>query len=121
MPVICPYCDRVAELVKGDRIYPYRRDLHEKHFYLCSVCDAYVGCHPGTSEPLGRLANELLRALKIHAHCAFDKLWRTSTMTRTQAYRWLAEQLDIPDSKCHIGMFDGEQCRRAIKACEERE
>ncbi|WP_088258626.1 zinc-finger-containing protein [Fimbriiglobus ruber] len=26
------------------------------------TCDAYVGCHPGTETPLGRLANKELRA-----------------------------------------------------------
>lgn len=55
--VKCPYCERHAELVGGEVIYPHRPDLGSKKFWLCTPCNAYVGCHAGDdgTRPLGRL------------------------------------------------------------------
>lgn len=67
--VECPYCLKLADLVTGERIYPHRADLHSLQFYLCSDCNAYVGCHKRSNgAPLGRLANAELRAAKNKAH-----------------------------------------------------
>lgn len=105
-------------MVKGEVIYPHRRDLYEKPFYLCAPCDAYVGCHPGTINPLGRLANAELRRAKKAAHAAFDPKWREGGMKRQQAYKWLSEQLGITREECHIGMMDVDLCRRVVEVCK---
>lgn len=117
--MICDYCHGEAQLVGGDTIYPHRPDLRTKAFYLCRLCDAYVGCHPGTIRPLGRLANAELRHAKIEAHKAFDPLILAHT-SRSAAYRWLAKQLGINKHDCHIGMFDVETCRRVMEICNGR-
>jgi hypothetical protein len=113
---ICPYCNNEAQLVSGDVIYPHRPDLRSKAFYLCRQCGAYVGCHPGSVRPLGRLANAELRSAKIAAHEAFDPLLLNHE-SRSAAYRWLAQQLGINRADCHIGMFDVNQCRRVVEIC----
>lgn len=114
----CPYCGMDAELVGGDVIYPHRPDLHGKMFWSCHPCQAYVGCHDGTINPLGRLANAELRAAKISAHMAFDPLWRGSnSRSRRSAYRWLASRLGIKEGECHIGMFDVAMCKRVVEVC----
>jgi hypothetical protein len=38
-------------------------------------------------------------------------------MKRGQAYGWLAEQLGIDKSDCHIGMFDVKTCERVKFIC----
>lgn len=123
--VTCPYCDRSAELVGGDVIYPHRHDLARKKFWLCTPCNAFVGCHAqgdGT-RPLGRLANAELRAAKQAVHRVFDPLWRDSrphrNRLRRRAYEWLAGHLGIDVKKCHVGMFDVETCNRAAQICRE--
>jgi Protein of unknown function (DUF3268). len=116
--VTCPYCNRQARLVNGSQLYPHRPDLHSKQFYACLSCDAYVGCHPDTTRPLGRLANAELRAAKIAAHAAFDPLWRSGPMKRSHAYDWLATALGIPRHKCHIGGFNVEECKRVVEVCQ---
>lgn len=120
--VICDYCQQEAELVYGDAIYPHRQDLHLKRFWRCVSCQAYVGCHKFTEEPLGRLANAELRKMKMGAHSAFDPIWWGSKgkTTRSEAYAWLSDQLGIPFPECHIGMFDVEMCRNVIEICNER-
>ena len=115
----CPYCGAKTKLVGGDVIYPHRPDLSKKKFWQCEPCHAYVGCHPGTEEPLGRLADAKLRKAKMAAHQAFDPLWREGSKRRSEAYIWLAVQLDIPPSQCHIGMFDVVLCERVVEVCED--
>lgn len=115
--VTCSYCGKDAELVAGNVVYPHRWDLTDKKFWRCVPCDARVGCHPGTTEPLGRLADGLLRRAKMDAHAAFDPIWKRMMMKRTEAYGWLAKQMGIPEEDCHIGMFDLEQCNKAIQIC----
>lgn len=116
----CPYCGNTAELVTGVVRYPHRPDLSEKLFYQCLPCDAYVGCHPGTDKPLGRMANAELRVAKVMAHRAFDPLWQSGYMARRVAYKWLAYELDMANSACHIGMFDVEQCKRVVAVCKTK-
>lgn len=130
MPIICPYCTLPASLVGGDAIYPHRPDLYAKQFYFCAKDGAWVGCHPGTTDPLGRLANAELRQAKMAAHAAFDPIWQAryeakhandpkykKGMARGGRYKKLAELLGIPQQECHIGMFDVERCQRTVELC----
>jgi hypothetical protein len=114
---VCPYCGEFSKLVDGSVIYPHRPDLFAKKFYQCAPCDAYVGCHDGTTKPLGRLANAALRAAKKRAHAAFDPIWKSGQKKRGSAYAWLADRLGIDKQDCHIGMFDVDQCRRVVEIC----
>jgi hypothetical protein len=116
----CPYCGEPSKLVGGDAVYPHRQDLYSKKFYLCRPCDAYVGCHPNSETPLGRLANAELRRAKMATHRAFDPLWKEHGMRRSEAYQWLAEQLGIPAEECHVGMFDVARCNQAIEVCNRK-
>lgn len=115
MSLLCPYCNVDAPLVGGDQIYPHRPDLWHKHFYKCPQCGAYVGCHPGSTRALGRMANAELRTAKSNAHAFFDRLWKNGSMSRRQAYAWLSKAMGIPETETHIGMFDVDQCRRVVE------
>lgn len=114
---ICPYCGKLAWLASGRQLYPHRKDLSGKLFYRCAPCDAFVGCHPGTLQPLGTLANAELRRARMAAHQAFDPIWRGRARSRRSAYRWLAQQLGVAYEDCHIGMFDMGTCQRVIELC----
>lgn len=106
-------------LVSGNVVYPHRRDLGHRQFYLCKPCDAYVGVHVGTTKPLGRLANRELRLAKMAAHAAFDPLWRgQGHKKRKEAYGWLADTLGIEREDCHIGRFDVPLCLKTVDICE---
>lgn len=120
---ICPYCNTFSVPVTGKEIYPHRPDLAYKQFYACPKdCDAYVGCHPESNRPLGRLANKGLRQAKSAAHRAFDPFWKgaTSTMTRKEAYTWIAEELGIDVKECHIGLFDEAKCNAVMRICKNK-
>ncbi len=114
MTVYCDYCGHQASLVADSVIYGRS---YGHNAYLCRNCGAYVGSHKGTDEPLGRLANASLRRWKMAAHAAFDPLWQTGVFRgrRKAAYAWLATQMDLPIEQTHIGMFDEQQCQKAIE------
>ena len=116
MTLRCPYCERPAELVSGDAIYPHRPDLFGFKFWLCEPCGAYVGTHKNSKDhaPLGRLANAELRRLKQKVHAAFDPWWHSGLMKRGTAYAKLADLLGIEQRECHIGMFSEDRCREAL-------
>lgn len=110
----CRYCGEPARLVNGDQVYPHRPDLAGLKFWRCTPCDAWVGVHNGTENPLGILAKAELRKLKTLVHAAFDPIWQKRGMGRSKAYRWLAEGLGISKEECHVGMFDEARCKAAL-------
>mgnify|MGYP001573516870 CR=1 FL=1 len=114
----CPYCGERAKLTDSAHVYGGRS---YGLIWDCRPCDAYVGVHKGTSVALGRLANAELRRLKIKAHAAFDPLWKSGKMKRTDAYSLLAERMNIAKRNCHVGMFDEAQCRLAISVMTANE
>lgn len=116
MIVICPYCDAEAKLVSGDVVFPHRPDLKNKHFYRCEPCSARVGCHPGTTTPMGSLASKELRYQRSLAHLALDALWKRNYMTRQEAYLWLAQEFG---ASTHIGQSDEATCRKIRQLANE--
>ena len=108
--VQCDYCGRRAEFVDSKIVY----GKSYGKIHLCRHCNAHVGVHKGTDIPLGRLADAELRHWKKTAHAEFDPLWQRGMFKRNEAYAWLAARMNLPVEKTHIGMFDVEQCKRAI-------
>lgn len=121
--VACGECGRPAEHVKGDVVYPHRPDLASKDFYRCA-CEAQVGCHPGTLEPLGRPAGKATRTARSRAHAHFDALYKAvgqrhpqGGSPRKRGYRWLSGKLGIPHDQCHIGMMDMATANSVVEIC----
>jgi zinc-finger-containing domain len=136
----CPYCGSGVKKATGLQVYGKRcRPEFENHFYwVCDQfpwCDAYVGCHAGTDEPLGRLADRELRSWKEKAHLFFDPLWKRKIErlrqkkggyyegirheARSAGYAWLANKMGLSLEDCHFGSFDIAQCKAAIEICEK--
>ena len=110
---ICSYCGSPSECRNSSVIYGRSYGLA----WVCAnypTCDAYVGCHPDTAIPLGRLADKALRIAKSAVHRRFDPIWRGRQLSRERAYAWLAERLGIATGECHIGLFDEPTCQRAL-------
>jgi len=124
LPKICRYCQQAAKLLNiGDAGYPYRLDYGPT--WTCVPCQAWVGCHKGTKNALGGLANAELRIAKQAAHAAFDPLWQakirkegcSKNKARNAGYAWLATQLGIPVERTHIGYMNLEECRKVAEIC----
>ena len=118
-PSKCDVCgsDKI-KFVRNDEIYgqcfgdwPYA--------WLCLACSACVSCHKGTKNPLGRMANKQTRRLRHKAHDAFDPIWQSGLLSRTDAYNWLAERLNIEPADCHISWLTEEQLKATASYSRE--
>ena len=119
----CVECGGKGKVVSGLIAKPRLRHLHSRLFLLCD-CGAHVACHIGTAVSMGRPAGSETRKLRKQAHDALDAQWRRDGATalgmskaRHRTYAWLARELGMKTSHCHIGMFDAETCRKVIALC----
>lgn len=112
--MICPFCNNEAEWVENKEIYG--KNFGKSYMiWLCRPCKAYVGCHNNTKEPLGTMANNELRKLRVIAHDKFDIFWRTGYMQRKEAYKYLQKIMHLKHHEAHIAKFNKEQCLKLIQ------
>jgi hypothetical protein len=107
----CPYCKRPAVCIDSKEIYGKSYGM----LWICRPCDAYVGCHRGTKDALGTLANFALRRARNAAHAAFDPLWKKGHHDRGGAYALLADYMGIHSTQAHIALFDERQCEKVVE------
>ena len=123
IPTICRYCGGAVRLVSASKVYgpaaAARLGIERQSFYQCQNCNARVGCHPGSTRPLGNLANEALRMKRMETHHVFDSFWKERGMSRTQAYKWMAKKMRLSEELAHIGGFEIDRCQKLIKPYEK--
>lgn len=124
-PNICPYCHSSVTFTSHAVLYGGRTFSDWPYIYLCDnqTCLASVGVHAGTRHPLGTLADAATKTARKNAHAAFDPIWKNQKnkgKARTEAYAWLAKELDIEVWRCHISWFDVSYCKAVIKAVMRR-
>lgn len=113
----CPYCEKPAKYAPNEEFYGKR---YGKSYmcYFCKPCDAYVGTHNNTKEPLGTMANQDLRNWRKKAHRVIDPLWKSGKMKRNEMYKLLNNEFGY---SVHIGSADIVTCKRIIKFIETKE
>ena len=117
IPEICRYCG--SAVIEGNI-----RDLYgtgNQKIYYCVNCNAFVTCHKDTGQPMGKLANFVLRTKRRVVHKVFDSFWKKQGWSRTQAYRWLALSMSLPGGEAHIGNFEMDECEQVIRLCRSYE
>lgn len=117
---LCGKCNGECRLTDGKEVYPHRADLYEKHFYICDECTTFIGCHPGTTTPLGMAADRETRRARMLLHQRMlDPLWKnrsdgvSKNRARSDVYRYLAHELKLAPEDSHTGLFSLERCRDA--------
>ncbi|WP_417329200.1 zinc-finger-containing protein [Halomonas cupida] len=120
-PEQCPNCGKVVELVSNSEIYG--REFGDwPYAYRCidhRGCDSYVGLHPNTDLPLGKLADSFERQARKDNKRYFMDVLSRQNWSRNQAYAWLAQRMGIPESECHWGLFSVRQAHMAGAICKE--
>lgn len=122
-PTVCRFCNSRVKYTSHAEIYGGRTFSDWPFIYLCTneQCGASVGVHAGTAYPLGTLADTKTKNARKAAHAAFDPIWKSKQMKRGDAYKWLAEKLDIERWRCHISWFDIDYCQLVVKHCAARQ
>ena len=128
---MCPYCHGQAKFYPRSEAFYNGRDFGPLWACVKPDCMAWVGVHRGTMVALGTLANKELRILRTQVHAMFDPIWlrrweiRSATdpkyrkfMARNGRYKHLAELMHMDRERCHIAMFDENECRLAIKVIQ---
>ncbi|MCP0917703.1 DUF3268 family zinc-finger domain-containing protein [Acinetobacter indicus] len=101
--------------------------INQRSQYVCPTCNASIGVHRGNNAPLGGLANLALKSDRKLAHSYFDPLWQrklaiTPNITKSQArrmgYKWLSNELNIPQKLSHIAFFNSHLCKQVVEACK---
>ena len=110
--LVCPYCGGATRQADSAEIY---HGVSLGMIYLCKPCNAYVGCHKGTTLSMGRLANADLREAKKQAHHYLDQLWQPKVYKRPMVYNWLSESLGINREFTHIDMSNVKQCEKIVE------
>lgn len=66
------------------------------------------------------LVCEATLRLREAAHKSFDEIWKCGIMSRTAAYKWLAEQMKMKPEECHIARMDMFQCEHVIELSDRK-
>lgn len=93
-------------------------------FYSCSkfpVCRGSHGAHQGSGLPLGKPAKYETRRLRSEAHKIFDGYWKRIGLKKYDAYKFLANLMQIAPKKAHIALFNKSQCTKLIKKIKKRQ
>lgn len=95
MKIYCCKCEKRvdSEKVKGDVIYPHRKDLKYLTFWQCPTCKNYVGSHKKSKMPLGSIPDSKMRKLRNILHSLIDPIWKSNKMTRRQVYSEISKNL----------------------------
>lgn len=113
-PSSCDGCGssriRFYHLPKSKRLWPY--------VWACDLCGAQVGCHSGTKNPLGFMANKETRKLRADVHELLDRIWKSGWLSRARTYDWLAGMLELEQPTCHIAELTAAQLRAALDVIE---
>ena len=111
----CHYCN--CETLLIDSKDYYKSGVSYGYMYICPQCGACVGCYRYTKRSFGSVANKELRELRHRGHHYFDQIWRRRIIHRPGAYKMLSVEMGTDIDHTHFGMFDDEQCRKAIAFC----
>lgn len=121
-PTKCRFCNSDVEYTSHAKIYGGRTFSDWPYIYLCTnkSCGASVGVHSGTTHPLGTLADKPTKEARKRAHAQFDPIWKEKLMKRGEAYKWLADKLDILRFQCHISWFDEDLALKVEKLAADK-
>lgn len=110
----CNYCNGECEWVSNKEVYG--KKYGKSHMiWLCRDCDAYVGCHNNSKNPMGTLANRKLRQLRKDAKNLFiSKCLNGNRQYNYDRYCEIASLLNKKMSKTHFAMFNEEDCQKII-------
>ena len=83
-------------------------------YYKCPVEGCDVNASYSAHDKAFHISTQPDRNARKLAHAAFDCMWKSGAVSRSQAYKSLAEHMGMTSEKCHIGHFSVDECNRVI-------
>jgi len=108
-PKVCDVCGSDRVVCDDNKILYGKNYGKWPKCYYCMRCQSFVGCHPGTLIPLGKMATQATRRQRRRVHELIDPLWQSGLAERSNIYQWMAIVLHIPIDDAHISWFDKTQ------------
>ena len=99
---ICPKCGETA--IK-------RKTKHGIKYFHCNLWA--WGKYP--------LVDKTTHKLRIQVHSKFDPIWKLGGITRKQAYKKLAKELNIPLYKTHMKLMNKTTLKKVLNIVEHWE
>ncbi len=121
--VFCIGCkkDVDARLTTGKEMYPHRPDLAHMQFWVCDTCGSFVGCHKGSTRPLGYLASEDIKVWRKQIHDILDPLWKKKKIGRSQAYAHVGNEIGRTYHTAEIySVEEGKRIYEIVKTLKEK-
>ncbi len=121
--IYCIGCDKEIEarLTTGKEMYPHRADLAEMQFWKCDTCGSFVGCHKGSTRPLGYLASQEIKTWRKNIHMILDPLWKSKKIGRSQAYAYIGNRIGRTYHTAEIySVEEGKQIYEIVKTLKEK-
>lgn len=120
------HCGSIASLRSNSLLYN-GKEYGNGRAFICDCfpdCKGSVGTHPD-GRPLGTIPDEATKVLRRQIHAEIDPLWknredRSKKRNRSSVYGWLRRILKISPQKCHIGMFNEQDCLRALEIIKNK-
>ncbi|MBB5700642.1 hypothetical protein FHS76_000485 [Ochrobactrum daejeonense] len=100
MKVMCPICGQPA--LQTNTIWGMRND--------CCGLWSWGG---------KKLVDAATHEARKAAHAAFDPLWRSGTLSRSEAYRHLRQVRNISEKSCHMAMMSKEMAAKVPAAVDK--
>ena len=104
--IVCPDCN-VKMRLRG----------RARPLYKCPDCKGTLAAG-AKGKPKGVPGTKAVRALRQQAHVAFDRFWKSETVTRSGAQKWLTQELGMKPHRCHFSYMDEESLHRIIQICD---
>lgn len=115
----CPYCDSRVELIHESELFDKPSGKNEMYFACVNKkCNTYCRTvvENGVHFPMGKMANQPLRALRTETHRLMDQLLTLGVFKeRREMYGYFAAFFGIRMEEMHISMFDTFNCQKVIE------
>lgn len=110
----CLHCRMASALTNGREMYPGIQKEHDRAYWICRACQAWVACHEGTIRPMGYPADRPTRMARSLLHTQrLDPLWRDHGYSRNEIYFRLQQGMRLTPRQAHVGKFTLDQCHQA--------
>ena len=114
----CDVCGSNKVTVESNSILYGKQYGTGKCFY-CHDCGASI-TQATAGHPKGKMASKNTRILRKTCHNLFDPVWKYEMkISRSNAYKKLANMLEIDKQDCHFSLFQTDMCLKAISIISE--